>query len=104
MVTVAGEGILAGALYAPRTLMVPAATLPPGTLFTSQVTPEVEFCTRALNWALPLVATLAVGGDTTTVTRGGGAAVIVRPKVPDVCRSASRTAVIVTLGMFGTFA
>ena len=49
-VTVAGEGMAAGAVYAPALEIVPTVALPPATPFTCQVTAELaEFMTVAEN-------------------------------------------------------
>jgi hypothetical protein len=52
IVTVAGDGRSAGAVYAPPLVIVPSATLPPGTPFTLQLTASsVVFATLALKLA-----------------------------------------------------
>lgn len=51
MVTLAGLGIVAGAVYMPELDMVPTVEFPPVTPFTDQVTAVfVEFETVAVNW------------------------------------------------------
>ena len=69
-----------------------------------QFTPDEEFCTAAVNCATVPVVTLRVGGETTTLTTGGGSAVIVTLPDAEVVRSACSTAVTVTSGGVGTLA
>src|SRR5665213_2960449 len=76
-VTVGGFGMPAGALYRPLAVIVPITALPPAIPFTCQFTPEVEFCTPALNWTVPFSGTLQVGGATVMVKGGGTAAITV---------------------------
>jgi hypothetical protein len=70
MVTVLGDGIVAGGVYSPVVEMVPTELEPPTIPFTSQVTVElVEFATVALScavepsrtWPAPLTVTCTWG-------------------------------------------
>ncbi len=67
MVTLAGDGRLAGAVYAPAEVIVPAAAPPPGTPFTLQVTAVfVELVTVATNVCVfPSVTPLLCGATLT---------------------------------------
>ncbi len=69
-VTVAEEGTMIGARYKPVVEMLPTVELPPVTPSTCQVTPVFDvFSTVAVNACVPPPAlTLAVPGDTVTVT------------------------------------
>jgi hypothetical protein len=67
MVTVAGLGTVAGAVYSPLVLMVPTVKLPPMTPFTSQNTPELLLLTDAENCAVVFVGTDAVVGEMETL-------------------------------------
>lgn len=72
-VTVAGLGMVFGAVYNPPEVMVPAAALPPGVPFTCQVTPVfVVPVTVAMNCVLAPGLTVTVAGVTVTVIGGGG--------------------------------
>lgn len=72
-VTVAGLGMVLGAVYNPPEVMVPAAALPPGVPFTCQVTPVfVVPVTVAMNCVLAPGLTVTVAGVTVTVIGGGG--------------------------------
>jgi hypothetical protein len=67
MVTVAGDGRSAGAVYAPLLLIVPVAALPPGTPFTLQLTAvSVVFATLALKVVVFPSTTELVFGVTDT--------------------------------------
>ena len=72
-VTVLGFGNVCGATYCPAELMVPAATFPPATPFTDQVT-AVLFVpvTETINCCGPPARTFAVGGATATLTAADG--------------------------------
>jgi hypothetical protein len=70
-VTVAGEGMLVGAVYMPELEIVPTVVLPPATPFTCQVTALLaEFMTVAENDWVAEIATLALVGPTATVIIG----------------------------------
>jgi hypothetical protein len=66
MVTSAGLGTTAGAVYRPAVEMVPTLRLPPTMPFTDQKTPELLFATVAENCCVVLVAIEAVAGVTDT--------------------------------------
>jgi hypothetical protein len=69
MVTAAGLGIEAGAVYSPVPDMVPCVVLPPVTPFTCQITSVfLVFFTVAVNCVVDEVATVAVVGETSTET------------------------------------
>ena len=71
-VTVAGLGMVLGAVYNPLEVMVPAAALPPGVPFTCQVTPVFAVpVTVAMNCVLAPGLTVTVAGVTVTVIGGG---------------------------------
>ncbi len=73
IVTLFGFGKLAGAVYTPEELIVPAAALPPATPFTSQVTPVFDVpVTLALKVCVAPMRTFTGLGDTETLTAGGG--------------------------------
>jgi hypothetical protein len=58
IITVAGLGTEAGAVYQPGESIVPKVGLPLGTMFTCQLTAELAaFCTFAMNWTWPPVKT-----------------------------------------------
>ena len=70
-VTVAGLGMVLGAVYSPVALMVPTVALPPATPFTCQVTavfvvPE----TVAVNWSVAPGLTVEEAAVTVTVICG----------------------------------
>jgi hypothetical protein len=74
-VTVAGLGIVPGALYNPFVLIVPTVALPPVAPFTCQVTAVFVLpVTAAMNCLLALGLTVAEAGVTVTVIGGGGGA------------------------------
>jgi hypothetical protein len=68
IVTEAGDGTAAGAVYRPAAEIVPLVALPPATPFTCQVTPLFceSFETVAVNCCVCPVFTLAVAGVTLT--------------------------------------
>lgn len=69
----AEEGRLSGAVYMPWASIVPRVELPPGTLFTSQVTAVFEVpATLAANCCVRPRSTLALAGATETEMEGGG--------------------------------
>ncbi|MFQ5329106.1 MAG: hypothetical protein ACE5D4_03850, partial [Thermodesulfobacteriota bacterium] len=69
IVTVAGEGALAGAVYRPVASIVPTVALPPATPLTCQVTVVVaEPVTVSENCFVLPTSTLAVDGETDTAT------------------------------------
>jgi len=74
MVTVAGDGRSAGAVYTPLVVMVPSAALPPGTPFTVQLTAvSVVLLTLALNDVVfPKITDPLFGVTVTWVCAGGG--------------------------------
>jgi hypothetical protein len=70
-VTVFGDGTLAGAVKSPPVVMAPTVELPPTTPFTFQTTAVFEaFCTVAVNCLVRFTLTVALAGDTVTVTGG----------------------------------
>ena len=72
-VTAAGDGVALGAVKNPLALIVPTALLPPGIPFTIHVTVvTVAFCTVAANCMPWPTWTLALTGDTETLTGCGG--------------------------------
>jgi hypothetical protein len=72
-VTVAGLGIVLGAVYNPFALIVPVVALPPGVPFTCQVTAVfVVPVTVARNCVVAPGLTVAEAGVTVTVIDGGG--------------------------------
>jgi hypothetical protein len=82
-VTVAVEGMLAGAEYTPLVDIVPTVALPPVAPFTCQVTPVLlAFVTVAENGLLAPIATLADVGATVTATVDGLAPVLLLPPPP----------------------
>jgi hypothetical protein len=106
-VTVAGDGVAAGAVYkavaAPVATIVPTVALPPAIPLTPQVTPATELpapVTLAVNTCAPLVGTLAVPGDTVTTIESS------KPTIAEAlaCESAWLTALTVTFGGDGRFA
>ena len=89
-VTVAGLGMVAGAVYNPFDVIVPAAALPPGVPFTCQVTAVfVVPVTVAMNCVLAPGPTVAVAGVTVTVIGGGGGVLL--PQDPRNREAASPT-------------
>jgi hypothetical protein len=71
-VTVGGVGTEAGARYAPEAEIVPMVGFPPTNPLTDQVTVVVPVpVTKAVNCCPEPVCTLAVAGDTVTLTPGG---------------------------------
>jgi len=67
--TVLEPGTAFGAVYMPDELIVPVAALPPATSFTCQVTAEFDDpVTVALKDCVAPARTLALGGETVTVT------------------------------------
>lgn len=88
-VTVAGLGMVLGAVYNPPEVMVPAAALPPGVPFTCQVTPVfVVPVTVAMNCVLAPGLSVAVAGVTVMVIGGG---VLPLPQEPRNTEAASPT-------------
>jgi hypothetical protein len=72
MVTTLGLGTLPGAVYTPEELIKPLAALPPVTPFTCQLTDAFDVpLTVALNVCAKPARTLAVPGETETVTPEG---------------------------------
>ena len=89
-VTVAGLGIVLGAVYNPVDVIVPAAALPPGAPFTCQITAVfVVPVTVAMNCVLAPGLTVAVAGVTVTVIGGGGGVLL--PQDPRNIEAASPT-------------
>src|SRR5580698_7757496 len=73
MVTLAGFGMITGAVYKPALVMVPTVALPPVTPFTCQVTAvSLVLVTVAVNCCCEPSCTLAVAGETVTVGVTGG--------------------------------
>src|SRR5580692_481027 len=73
MVTLAGLGMAAGAVYSPALVMVPTVALPPVMPFTCQVTVvSLVLDTVAVNCCCEPSCTFAVAGDTVTVGLFGG--------------------------------
>jgi hypothetical protein len=95
MVTVAGEGTVAGAMYMPIAEIVPTVEFPPLTPLTRQVTAVfVEFATVAVKACEPVPAvTVDVPGATETDIAG----TMVTCAEPDLFMSAAATAVTVTV-------
>src|SRR5579884_3166425 len=61
--------VACGAVYSPVPEIVPYVELPPGTLFTSQVTPfVVAFCTEAVNCSVCPTPIVALVGEIEIVT------------------------------------
>jgi hypothetical protein len=102
MVTVAGDGTAAGAIYMPVAEIVPTVELPPVTPLTCQVTAVFdELATVAVKAWEPLPAvTAAVPGVTETEIAGTR----VTCAEPDLLVSAADTAVTVTVAGEGTMA
>jgi len=76
MVTLAGFGTVAGALYCPLVVIIPIVLFPPTTPFTDQVTAELNVpvpWTWAVNgWLSPGTSEVLVGLTLTEVICGGG--------------------------------
>jgi hypothetical protein len=90
-VTVAGLGMVLGAVYNPLEVIVPAAALPPAVPFTCQVTAVfVVPVTVAVNCVLAPGLSVAVAGVTVMVIGGGG--VPPPPQEPRNREAASPTA------------
>jgi hypothetical protein len=98
-VTLLELGTVIGAVYMPDELIVPVAALPPATLFTCQVTAVFDDpATVALNDFVARARTLALAGETVTVTlepEGGvlelkGDELFVVPAQPASAAAASR--------------
>ena len=90
-VTVAGLGMVLGAVYNPFEEMVPAAALPPGVPFTCQVTAVfVAPVTVAVNCVLAPGLSVAVAGVTATVIVEVG---VLLPQDPRNIEAASPTTV-----------
>jgi hypothetical protein len=69
IVTVAGDGTEAGAVYAPAVLITPIVASPPATPLTRHVTAVLALSvTVAANVCEPPVCTLTVAGETATRT------------------------------------
>jgi hypothetical protein len=67
--------------------MVPTVGLPPAVPFTSQFTAVfVAFATVAMNWSMPPACTLAIAGESETVTCGGETTDIPVPLFPQLER------------------
>jgi hypothetical protein len=66
IVTVAGLGMTAGAVYSPAMEIVPTVEVPPGVPFTSQVTAELSL-TVAVYCCVLVAITLAEPGETIIV-------------------------------------
>ena len=82
----------------PRLLMVPTLELPPAMPFTCHVTAVFDvFCTVAVNVFVVFTLTVAVAGETETLTGG----VIVTLAVPTAEESAALVACIATVAGFG---
>jgi hypothetical protein len=68
-VTAAGLGTAAGAVYSPVALIVPTVAFPPVTPFTCHITLVfAAYATLAVNCCVWPVCTIAVPGETSTVT------------------------------------
>lgn len=99
MVTVAGEGTVIGAVYAPAAEIIPTMALPPATPLTLQFTIVLEEpATVAVNAWVMATCTLAVAGVTDTVT---GAAIVTCADA-DFVLSAAEVALTVTVAGDGT--
>lgn len=80
-VTVAGLGMVLGAVYNPLDVIVPVAALPPGVPFTRQVTAVfVVPVTLAMNCVLAPGLSVAIAGVTVTVIGGGGVLLLQEPR------------------------
>jgi hypothetical protein len=80
-VTVAGLGMVLGAVYKPFEVIVPAAALPPGVPFTCQVTVVfVVPVTVAVNCVVAPGLSVAVVGVTVTVICEGGVLLLQDPR------------------------
>ena len=100
-VTVAGVGTAEGAAYSPAAVTVPMVEFPPTTPFTCHVTAVLLVPpTEAVNCCVPEVGTLALTGDTATVTTV--AAVTVTAAEADFVVSACEMAFTVTVAGLGT--
>jgi hypothetical protein len=100
--TVAGVGMVAGAVYSPRLEIVPTVELPPAIPLTLQLTAVFDpaLTTVAVKDCVPVPAsTTALLGATDTATGG----VMVTPAKPVLVASASDTAFTDTVGDDGTF-
>jgi hypothetical protein len=101
MVTVAGDGTAAGAIYMPIAEIVPTVELPPVTPLTCQVTAVFdELATVAVKACEPVAVTVAVPGMTETEIAGTR----VTCAEPDLLVSAAATAVTLTVAGEGTIA
>ena len=90
-VTVAGLGMVPGAVYNPFEVMVPDAALPPGVPFTCQVTAVfVVPVTVAVNCVLAPGLSVAIGGVTATVIAGGGVLPLQDPRNSETARMTSK--------------
>jgi hypothetical protein len=102
IVTVAGEGTIAGAVYNPLAEILPLVEVPPATPFTDQVTLVSEFVlvTAAVNCIVPANRTEPLVGETVTVATG----VTVTCARSDFVGSATLVTVTVTVDCVGTTA
>ena len=96
-VTVAGDGIAAGAVYSPALDIVPTVEFPPATPLTCQVTAVLDpaLATMALNCWVPVAASTTTAPGSTDTATGG---VIVTPAKPVLVGSATETATTDTVG------
>jgi hypothetical protein len=101
IVTVAGTGTVAGAVYRPPTVTVPTVALPPATPFTVHVTAVLAVpVTVAVNCCDAPVTKVALVGTNDTLT----AALTVTVAEADLVLSAALVAVTVTVAGAGTAA
>jgi hypothetical protein len=99
-VTLVGFGTVAGAVYKPPVLIVPAVPFPPCTSFTNHVTAELKFpvpWTLAVNCWVPLTNKFALFGEIVTEVivglGGGGGGGGGEPPPPQLERATIATAI-----------